>query len=677
VLLVEENGQQVRHLRALLEQAKYQVESTSQRDAALRQIAALKPHVLLLGSVEPGDEIALAAAAEIAGIPTLSISKDTDKILDKLKSLLAPHATPKSKIEAPKVVDQKSLDHLAVELVDEISDREEVLDISAKPGEPRKMPRESSSGSDGVTQILGLLEMSKEDDSGVSHPKKMNDKSAERKSNPTVESAGELAASLFALAVSSGKDGPLVTRVAKPHQDTPSGKEDAPLESAIFTPPEAIKEPPPKPEPKPEKSSKTKNLSAEMPRYTPPKAEGTPAKQPKEETRRIFAPNVKDAAKPIKPTPLDGLLPVDERLVAKEMPRLPTPIAALLQATPALTPFPSDLLPLSPTPWSEEPQVVRNARFLHELLLQKESGVVSSRSSGFTRTLSISKGVVLQATSNAPEEQFATILYREGKLTRAQLDELRALGDISSDDVARTIYRKGYARRAELEAARRRYREEIFAGLLEGKCELQNKDVGLPTPQDKPFSSLLIAALRRRLSANEARRLLQDATLAEAACPVCKRESLGLSPQEMSLLQRLNGQMNVSDFIAGAEPDLVLPLLVALEVAGVVQIVERVIHEDEDQQERLLERARIEGKYEEVILADYFSLLGVSKRATLYEIQRAHQVLSQAFHPERFKSPQYADLLPRLEEIQEVLNDALFVLSDEARRASYASQLVE
>lgn len=697
ILLVEGRAEVASERQSALVRAGYRVLRTTEQDEALKLMASFTPRLLILGALESSDSVALGAAAEMAGVVTLYAAtiKEPERMLERVASLLerselAPASTPPN---VSNHVDKLLLDDLAVALADEISDREELMDLGNKAPEPKKAlvsPKEHSSVSDGVTQILGLIEMSAESDSGSPRIVKPLDpsKQSEAKSAPQsspAENSPELAASLFALAV--GKDGPLVTRVAKPHAEA-SPKEEEPIESAIFTPPGVVKELPPEP-PKIDRSQKTKNLSAgqktpqEPPRKKPEEPPPALAK-PKEETRRVSLQNqskepTPQSASPKKEPDKD---PLEELFAPKEKAKKePTPNSrALSQERPALVPNPATFsvgLPLSPLPGSEEPLILRSARVIHELFVSRAHGVVTSRSQSYLRTISLRDGSLVQATSNAPDDQLAWILYREGKLTRAQLEEIKALGERPQDELIRTIYKRGFARRTELEAALKKQREEIVTSVLEGKLEFEAKEILAPITTERPLSALLLNALRRRLGAPEAKELLRDATLSPASCPACAPRSLGLSSQELALLARVDGKSSLQEILGEVSSEMGLPLLLGLEVLGCIKVNAHTTEADDSQEELSIERARIEGKYEEAILADYFSLLGVSRRATLYEIQQAHKTLSEAFQVEKFRAPQFADLVGRLEEIQAVLSDALFVLSDEAMRNAYASHLAE
>ena len=68
---------------------------------------------------------------------------------------------------------------------------------------------------------------------------------------------------------------------------------------------------------------------------------------------------------------------------------------------------------------------------------------------------------------------------------------------------------------------------------------------------------------------------------------------------------------------------------------------------------------------------DYFSLLGVPRSATSYEIHRAYLELRHGLEPTRVLNAATADLADDIELIIEVLDEAHDILRDQARRERY------
>jgi hypothetical protein len=82
-------------------------------------------------------------------------------------------------------------------------------------------------------------------------------------------------------------------------------------------------------------------------------------------------------------------------------------------------------------------------------------------------------------------------------------------------------------------------------------------------------------------------------------------------------------------------------------------------------------RSQVKARLSLVEEGDYFSLLGVPRTATAYEIHRAYLELRRGFEPSRVLNAATADLADDLDLIIEVLEEAHDILRDQARRERY------
>jgi curved DNA-binding protein CbpA len=82
-------------------------------------------------------------------------------------------------------------------------------------------------------------------------------------------------------------------------------------------------------------------------------------------------------------------------------------------------------------------------------------------------------------------------------------------------------------------------------------------------------------------------------------------------------------------------------------------------------------RSQVKARLSLVEEGDYFSLLGVPRSATSYEIHRAYLELRHGFEPGRVLNAATADLADDIELIMDVLDEAHDILRDQARRERY------
>jgi hypothetical protein len=88
-------------------------------------------------------------------------------------------------------------------------------------------------------------------------------------------------------------------------------------------------------------------------------------------------------------------------------------------------------------------------------------------------------------------------------------------------------------------------------------------------------------------------------------------------------------------------------------------------------------RERVRARVQLVDDGDYFSLLGVTRQATGYEVRRAFLELRRAFDPGRLLTPEIADLADDVRKITAVLEEAYDILKDAARRERYRRAIEE
>jgi curved DNA-binding protein CbpA len=84
-------------------------------------------------------------------------------------------------------------------------------------------------------------------------------------------------------------------------------------------------------------------------------------------------------------------------------------------------------------------------------------------------------------------------------------------------------------------------------------------------------------------------------------------------------------------------------------------------------------RASVEAMIARARDPDLFARLGVARTASREDVRNAYFQLAKRFHPDRFHSPEFADLQPRVQDLFTALNQAYQVLSDDRRRAEHAA----
>jgi CheY-like chemotaxis protein len=197
-------------------------------------------------------------------------------------------------------------------------------------------------------------------------------------------------------------------------------------------------------------------------------------------------------------------------------------------------------------------------------------------------------------------------------------------------------------------------------------------------------AEVFVEVVRRVIPADQALSRLGGprARVIDGAHPILLGEC-ALTDAEVALVNRAKSNP-LGDLLGSAATTDFAAVLYALVLLGVLEAVgpsaapsipapsEPRIYDLLDEQAL---RARIMARKALVDEGDYFALLGVSRNATSYDIQRAYNELRREFEPSRALTAGTADLRSEVDLILEVLDEAFEILGDQLRRERYRRAL--
>ncbi len=326
------------------------------------------------------------------------------------------------------------------------------------------------------------------------------------------------------------------------------------------------------------------------------------------------------------------------------------------------------------------------ATLMFEIWRQRVSGKVEFTSEARRKTLFFELGAPVAAFSTQPFDRIEEYLLREGKITRAQYQEIRVKNFKSPRQICAFLVSEGHMRPQELFDAVRGHLAEVFYGGFEWE------DGGyFYTPEraeeedrvalDVDARALMMEGIRRKyLMPRLMARIGSPSSLLAPAKSGAELDALGLATGERHLAELVDGTRSIEDLVlsTGMPAPQVYQVLLALVIVGHVEVRVRGIEgvsADGVSASDTIDRQRIRDKAEQVRKLDYFQVLGVPQAATAYEIDRAHERLMQEFHPGRFSEAVRRDLSEELADIEAVAVEARDVLRNEALRDAYARHL--
>ncbi len=358
---------------------------------------------------------------------------------------------------------------------------------------------------------------------------------------------------------------------------------------------------------------------------------------------------------------------------------------ALNQGEPA-RPVPAGMTPLDPAEalFGETRDIAEIMAIAHR---QEVTGRVDFISEQRQKSVFFERGVPVDAYSSQVFDRMEEYLLRNGKITRAQYQEVRVKGLKGPRKVGAYLVSSGYLKPHELFEAVRGHLAEVFCGVFEFESgtyrylpERASEDDRIALDLD--VRALILEGVRRKyLVPRLMKRVGGPSTLlGMKAGAVPDFELLRLAEAERAVVRLVDGTRNIEDivFSSGLEALRVYHVLVGLVLLGYAEVLVRGLEgnaKDGVLTADGIDKNRILDKIEQIRQLDYFQILGVAKSATPYEIDRAYERNLAEFEPNRFSSSLREQMFEELGEITRVLADAREVLRDEQVRDAYARHL--
>ena len=388
------------------------------------------------------------------------------------------------------------------------------------------------------------------------------------------------------------------------------------------------------------------------------------------------------------PSPL-SVYPTQERTPSPLAPRVaavpPPDLRALAGQEPGVLP------PRPEKPSSAAPTVLgvgEARRILADAITRRVTGSVCFECPDGVRRVVLREGDIVTAASGAPGESLVHYLVARGEMLRAEGDKLAGKVPPFGRHAGAALVAHGSLAQDQLWDTLRGHAEWLLCGIVRlavatgtyepdppGRLRVEPSVFGAVTGAE-----LFIDVVRRSISSDDAGAALGGpaARVADGAHAGLLAEC-GLAPQDVEIASRARGG-TVSDLLARTGDSDALVLVHALVLLGVLDAVappasDRALEHDPDPAVQALDeeatRARILARLEVVEDGDYFSILGVDRDATAYEIRRAFLELRRAFEPSTILTPRLAKHAEDVRKIVLVLEEAYDILRDGARRERY------
>lgn len=300
------------------------------------------------------------------------------------------------------------------------------------------------------------------------------------------------------------------------------------------------------------------------------------------------------------------------------------------------------------------------------------------------RRVVLRDGDFLSASSTLEDESLVAFLIARGDLPPELAPRLGGKLPPFGRHAGAALVANGHLAQDRLWEILRGHAEWLIARMMEstGACDEEPEAPGRLKHEPGVFggsagAEVLIEIVRRAVPPPTAIARLGGPRARIAEGPSYKLlGECALTSRDAEVVERARAA-TVTDTLELARSQELAPVLLGLVALSVLTTMEAVEREparapplvDPLDEEAL--RARVAARLALVEEADYFSLLGVASDATPYELRRAYVELRRTFEPARALTAATADLLPRVQLISSVLDEAYEILRDPVRRERY------
>ncbi|HEY8089514.1 MAG TPA: J domain-containing protein [Polyangiaceae bacterium] len=304
------------------------------------------------------------------------------------------------------------------------------------------------------------------------------------------------------------------------------------------------------------------------------------------------------------------------------------------------------------------------------------------------RRVVLREGDVVTLASTAEDESLLAFLGVRGDLPKETVRRLASRFAPFGRHAGAALVARGYLRQDQMWPTLRAHAEWLLVRVVQmqgGRLVVEPQPPGRLAGEPSVFggstgAGVFVEIVRRVFPPSEALERLGGPGSRVGEGPQGRLlDECALGPAELQQVRTMWGRALRDVLAPGTEADLAT-VVFALAQLGVVEVLAAVgdgAIEDEPQGPGGADidadaiRERVRARMQLVDDGDYFSLLGVTRQATGYEVRRAFLELRRAFDPSRLLTPEIADLADDVRKITAVLEEAYDILKDAARRERY------
>ena len=323
-----------------------------------------------------------------------------------------------------------------------------------------------------------------------------------------------------------------------------------------------------------------------------------------------------------------------------------------------------------------------------ELAQNKTSGLLRLSKGKVIKAIFFDSGNPIFAISNLADEQLDQALIKRGYATPEQIEQAKQKQGKASQ-LGSVLVQMGTISDQDLKTVVRELIMQIILSLFEwdqGEYVLDERVRAAHEIQlERDAEECLLAGARHAAECDQIARAMLPTSCVVLQVPSngSRLDSLSLTSIESYVFSRLDTPTKVEDVgsLAGIPDDEARRALCTLISVGLVKRLghERPVNgadgtsEADESAERM--REEVSRKLHFFQSADFYEVLGVTKRASSAEIKSAYYQLAKKFHPDVYRQGENVELRSKLEALFAKISQAYETLSDGAQRAAYDDRI--
>jgi hypothetical protein len=342
---------------------------------------------------------------------------------------------------------------------------------------------------------------------------------------------------------------------------------------------------------------------------------------------------------------------------------------------------PDRLASMSVGPW----QAMRR---VSQAIAARKSSTLAFLSPEAERRVVLREGDVVTCASTAEGESLLAFLGVRGDLPRETVRRLGSRFPAFGRHAGAALVARGYLRQDQMWTTLRAHAEWVLSRVLqapEARVIVEAQPQGRLAAEPSVFggasgAEVFVEVVRRVVAPSEAIERLggPKSRLGQGASARLLAEC-ALAPLELDILRSAPGRSlgEVLDSTVDEEFATTVFAVTELDILEVVRATDAAGDGDEEASADVAAldseaiRERVRARLQLVEDGDYFSILGVARDATGYDLRRAFLELRREFDPSRLLSAEVADLADDVRTVTTVLEEAYEILKDPARRERY------